>query len=142
MKENFLDMSIYEKVIEDKYLFWKIPKNLKGGFGHNCFVVGFFGGHFCGYIELEKDSVYYGKDYFSKEIISLDVHGGITFCSDKLRYTNSKNNWYLGFDCNHWCDQLDPKGPEYVCGELHKLSRQIYLADELVKRSLGSPIGS
>ena len=87
-------------------------------------------GHLCGYIEVDADHPWYGKDYNN---VDADVHGGLTYCT---------SGWF-GFDCAHAGD-LVPKIAHlahnysgdvyrdmgYVVGELIKLAKQ---AKEAVK---------
>lgn len=79
-------------------------------------------GHLCGYIQVDADHPWYGKDYNN---VNADVHGGLTF-SDK--------GWF-GFDCAHAGDLVPRmqdlvdtddtyKGMGYVVGELINLARQ------------------
>jgi hypothetical protein len=46
----------------------------------------------CGYIYLEKEDLFYNKDYND---IPVDVHGGLTYASTEGDY------WVIGFDCSH-----------------------------------------
>ena len=81
-------------------------------------------GHLCGYIQVDADHPWYGKDY---DNVNADVHGGLTF-SDK--------GWF-GFDCAHVGDLVPRmnhlanddsgdvyRGMGYVVGELINLAKQ------------------
>jgi hypothetical protein len=83
-------------------------------------------GHLCGYIQVDADHPWYGKDYNN---VDVEVHGGLT-------YTTS-SGWF-GFDCAHSGDLVPRmyalkgghysdetyKGMGYVVGELIKLAKQ------------------
>lgn len=114
------------------FSYWVIPKNVNKGFHHNCYIreikfnkYSMFAqhNHFCGYIEIEPNSPIYTCDYTT--LTHIDVHGGLTFSDFHEVFDESKTKWYLGFDCNHWCDQKDPKSFEYVLKELVNLSKQL-----------------
>lgn len=69
-------------------------------------------GHRCGYVKIEDKAVFskYEKEYAKNNfILSLDVHGGITFIrklADGNEYGLSAGNW-LGFDAAHHLDLND-----------------------------------
>lgn len=102
-------------------------------------------GHWCGYIQVQKDSRLYGKNYYTsseselgiskvKEAINnIEIHGGLTFAGKF-----DDDNWWFGFDCAHSGDlqfyQFDYKmniegdiyrTKEYVIDECKKLALQI-----------------
>lgn len=52
--------------------------------------------HLCGYVILNKDNKYFGKDY---DEIPVQVHGGLTYSNEE------DGNWVVGFDCAHWGDK-------------------------------------
>ena len=58
-----------------------------------------FGGYLCGYVKIPEFHPFYGKkDIFNFDI---DVHGGITCCSDSLF-----EGYWIGFDCAHSNDSV------------------------------------
>lgn len=73
--------------------------------------------HLCGYVFLNKDNLYYGKDY---DEIPVSVHGGLSY-SDK-----EKDNWVIGFDCSHHNDFIP--GLNYI-----NVSNKIYRDMKYVK---------
>lgn len=105
--------------------------------GYNCYIVNSSGGWRNGYVEIPKDSLFFGKNYTDKlpisksvldnepvgkrnpisifcyngEDITMDilfnVHGGITFADDGLGCVDKKDAWFIGFDCNHLGDAKD-----------------------------------
>jgi len=76
-------------------------------------------GHWCGYVQVPKDSRLFRKNYYyssnselgisklEQAINDIDVHGGITYSGDR----KEDGNWWFGFDCGHFGDlclyQLD-----------------------------------
>jgi len=87
-------------------------------------------GHLCGYIQVDADHPWYGKDY---DNVDAEVHGGLTYCTS--------SGWF-GFDCAHAGDlvprmyDLIPDSGEvyrdmgYVVGELIKLAKQAKEAED------------
>lgn len=60
-------------------------------------------GHLCGYIEVQRTHILYGKDYDDIENIydyELPAHGGLTFSG----FVNDE--YWIGFDCAHAGDLL------------------------------------
>ena len=80
--------------------------------GYPCVVVRYpFTGHLCGYVGIDQDHRFYGKDFY--EINSdktckkepLDVHGGVNYAasgSEFIYHSRVDNDklWWLGFDCS------------------------------------------
>jgi hypothetical protein len=60
--------------------------------------------HLCGYIGIPKGHKLYGK---SCDDIEIDVHGGLTYARDSLRFQPEKDLWWIGFDCAHAGDFSD-----------------------------------
>lgn len=58
-------------------------------------------GSLCGYVALPREHPYYGKGY---EQIEIDVHGGLTYCNERLGDLDAGNVWWIGFDCAHLGD--------------------------------------
>ena len=103
-------------------------------------------GHWCGYVQVPKDSRLFGKNYsfysasengiskLEQAINDLAVHGGLTYAGDRKQ---DGNHWF-GFDCGHFGDlclyQLDYnlgdscaiyRDKEYVIEECKNLAKQI-----------------
>ena len=86
-------------------------------------------GHWNGYCGIPKDHPFYGLSYYSEELTSLDVHGGVTY-SDKylgIEKTPGEQLWWIGFDTAHFGDE-EPKSKEYVEREVLKLKEQLVAA--------------
>lgn len=85
-------------------------------------------GHYCGYVEVPKESRLYGLHYDDDILSSISVHGGITY-SDSFG-----DNWMYGFDCNHFGD-FSPWYPDFgghVWTEGEVLDECISFADQLL----------
>ena len=77
-------------------------------------------GHRCGYVHIPKDSVLYGKEYYSYaddsdemeqvqiEINGISVHGGLTYCAESPKLFKDEG-WVFGFDTAHSGDAPDIK---------------------------------
>ena len=61
-------------------------------------LVGEFGGHLCGYVQMPKDHPLFSVEENS---LDLEVHGGITF--DKKLENGER---WIGFDCAHLWDTI------------------------------------
>ena len=73
--------------------------------GYKCVVTGSNMGHRCGYVGLNKPTDQMQNDSYS---LDVDVHGGITYGERRSDYpVESKNLFWLGFDCAHSCDGKD-----------------------------------
>jgi hypothetical protein len=69
-------------------------------------------GHWCGYVQVPKDSRLFGKKYYyssdselgisklEQAINNLDVHGGLTYAGE----IKNDVNWWFGFDSAHYGD--------------------------------------
>jgi len=94
----------------------------------------------CGYIKVPFGHPWHGEDW---ETINCNVHGGLTYAQPDTE----DNSWWIGFDCAHYGDALDPtlnsssfplfrrlggegiiRTTEYVMSECHQLCRQAALA--------------
>lgn len=104
-----------------------------------------FNFHWCGYVGVNKEHPFYGKGYndeiddSGKKIYEIfDVHGGITYASNKLHMQPEKDLWWFGFDCSHYGDmsmfgQNNPplneigvyRNKEYVIEETKSLAKQL-----------------
>lgn len=71
----------------------------------------------CGYVEIPEEEVKHlrvkkPKDYKSYPI---QCHGGLTYCGPSYSYWNKdlgfeeNNNIWIGFDCFHYGDKIDPE---------------------------------
>lgn len=103
-------------------------------------------GHWCGYVQVPKDSILFGKDAnyceenseitlsdVAKSINDIRVHGGLTYSGDRKK----DGNWCFGFDCGHFGDlthymfeyDLDEtavyRDKNYVINECKELAKQL-----------------
>ena len=68
--------------------------------GHDCICIFSIRGIRCGYVSVsDKEKPY--DDY------DIDCHGGLTFDGELPDYYKPKADYYIGFDCGHWCDGVD-----------------------------------
>ena len=68
--------------------------------GHDCICIFSIRGVRCGYVSVsDKEKPY--DDY------DIDCHGGLTFDGELPDYYKPKADYYIGFDCGHWCDGVD-----------------------------------
>jgi len=68
------------------------------------------GGHWCGYVGVEENHPYYGKD--DGDIDDRpEVHGGVTYADwdspGCVASDDGKKRWWFGFDCAH-CEDRCP----------------------------------
>lgn len=61
----------------------------------------------CGYIRVLPGHPWFGLQY---DDIVADVHGGLTYASNGVDCATHPGyaEWWIGFDCGHYCDALDP----------------------------------
>ena len=69
--------------------------------GYNYFIIN-YGTHPCAYVEIPKNHSYFKKSYM--DIEDIEVHGGLTFSSDKLLLLD--NSWFIGWDYAHYGDYV------------------------------------
>jgi hypothetical protein len=99
-------------------------------------------GHLCGYIGLPQDCAAWGEDWEDLDKQGqFNVHGGITYCSLEVLWTDLKpedprlkDTQWVGFDCAHVGDYSPWLGNsfgnevyrthEYVKGEVESLAAQ------------------
>lgn len=94
-----------------------------------------------GYVLLPYNHPYYGKNY---DDINAHVHGGLTFgqvfdseyflkwienkeiCGDVTieNFRQFNNYWIIGFDTNHYGDDLNNCSKSYVINETNSLAKQ------------------
>ena len=68
--------------------------------GHDCICIFRIRGVRCGYVSVtDKETPY--DDY------DVDCHGSLTFDGELPDYYKPKADYYIGFDCGHWCDGVD-----------------------------------
>ena len=68
--------------------------------GHDCICIFSIRGIRCGYVSVtDKEKPY--DDY------DIDCHGSLTFDGELPDYYKPKADYYIGFDCGHWCDGVD-----------------------------------
>ena len=68
--------------------------------GHDGICIFSIRGIRCGDVSVsDKEKPY--DDY------DIDCHGGLTFDGELPDYYKPKADYYIGFDCGHWCDGVD-----------------------------------
>jgi len=119
--------------------------------GLPCLIVRGPSGALCGYVGVSDQHPWHGREY-SDDVVSADVHGGLTFSRACAHTTDESkhichvpgpgepdNVWWFGFDCAHsgdLCPEHErrygmPMGYEtyksfnYVKREVTKLARQL-----------------
>jgi len=60
----------------------------------------------CGYVSIPEGHKFYGKT--DDENIDVVCHGGITFSSRLTSLAGHEKDWFIGFDCGHYGDGIDP----------------------------------
>lgn len=74
----------------------------------------------CGYIRLPKGHPWYKvTSTMDERFVRAHVHGGVTY--------KDAEGW-VGFDCNHYCDQNNPKDELYVRAEVEVLAEAVMKA--------------
>lgn len=84
---------------------------------------------YCGYVSIPKSSPLYGVDIDDDVIYLIDVHGGITY-ADNLAPEYEEDEFFLGFDCNHYGDNPSVQNKDFVLSECKKLVDQIIDLDK------------
>ena len=72
----------------------------------------------CGYVEIPRESKYYGIDY---DDIPVRCHGGLTF-SD---FIDENDVYIIGFDCNHYGDNIAKCNEDYVAKQIESIVNQL-----------------
>lgn len=68
--------------------------------GHDCICIFNLRGFRCGYVSVpDKEKPY--EDY------DIECHGGLTFDGELPDDYKPKADYYIGFDCGHYCDGVD-----------------------------------
>ena len=91
---------IYDSVRKRELLYNGIYK------GYHFYIIS-YGTHPCCYVEIPSKSKIFKITYM--DIESIDVHGGLTYSSDKLYIgTNTalNNSWFIGWDYAHLGDYV------------------------------------
>ena len=75
--------------------------------GHEWAVVHNGNGYRCGYVIVPVGHPWHGKDWAD---LDPDVHGGLTFADadSPCGRDGAEDGWWIGFDCAHCGDALDP----------------------------------
>lgn len=99
--------------------------------GLECWIVS-HGSWKNGYVAVEKDHPYFGKQYTSIDD-EIEVHGGLTFSDEFV--DGDKSLWVFGFDTAHSGDIWESEDTHYMTPYMqayHKLfsSEVIYWTDE------------
>lgn len=80
---------------------------------------------YCGYVEIPKDSKFYGLGEDEADEL-FDIHGGITYTGE----LNETGNYVLGFDCRHFGDSPYVQNEEFTLKECYKLVEQIIIKEK------------
>lgn len=91
--------------------------------------------HLCGYVGLPSGHKYFGEDY---DNIGVEVHGGLTYSSQRLHMQPEDDLWWIGFDCGHYGDISFLKDDLHFPGDTYKdmnfVESEIkQLVDQLIK---------
>ena len=54
----------------------------------------------CGYVEVKKEHPYFDVDY--ENLDNIECHGGLTYSGYLFKKKLNDNNYYIGFDTNHF----------------------------------------
>ena len=73
----------------------------------------------CGYVKLKPSSRFMISDYFD---IPIDCHKELTF---KGHLSNLPEGIWIGFDTNHYGDDMSVKNQEFVESECKKIIDQL-----------------
>lgn len=68
-----------------------------------------YGTHPCGYVEIPKEHLYYGKHMFDDDVANIEVHGGITFSDNTshwAKFEGKPDGWLIGWDYAHYGDYV------------------------------------
>lgn len=78
------------------------------------------GGWGSGYVCLPNWHPWYGKDYEELYDTEISVHGGLTYTD----YDDIEDLWVIGFDTNHYSDDLLNCSLKFVTEETKRLEQQ------------------
>lgn len=85
---------------------WLTEKNLEKGhiYGYDYVIArNPLFGHLCGYVRIGSNNQLWREGFPNFN----QVHGNITWTEDSLPFwctQGAKDEWWIGFDCGHWCD--------------------------------------
>ena len=78
----------------------------------------------CGYVEIPEEHKYHNVEYMDIEEY-IHVHGGLTYSGNLV-----DDKYFLGFDCNHYEDDINIQNQEYVENQLKSLVEQLIKNNE------------
>ncbi len=91
----------------------------------------------CGYVGIQKGHPFYKKHYDKiEEKGGTSVHGGLTFSQIGDDEFYPKDYWWIGFDCNHYKDDLRNWTFKRVKKEVKELAEQLTIKN-LILSGLG-----
>lgn len=78
----------------------------------------------CGYVRLPKGHPWFGMPTFN---MPVECHGGCTFSEPDTPCTKTgeDDGWWIGFDCAHSCDAVDPELPSELPEALKGLNLRL-----------------
>lgn len=85
--------------------------------GHDCICVFTRNGYRCGYVSTTLRRHYDDFD--------IDCHCGLTFSGALPEAYAPKKAFYIGFDCGHYCDGIDPK-LAYELGLIDEATKEMF----------------
>lgn len=131
--------------LKENTMTFKVEKSWVTKAGLPAVVVWVNDSHRCGYVELTKDSIFYGitderevHPTIHKSINDLDVHGGVTFFGTSywIDSDTEDSNFFVGFDCAHAGDatRYSPaegilRSLDYCTEECERLAKQLMSTD-------------
>lgn len=96
-------------------------------------------GYLCGHLRLPTGHPWHGKNFTT---ISSDVHGGLTYSSDRMPHEEADGGWWIGFHCAHAGDFVPGlrkggtvRDKDFVRGELAGLAQEAINAQKEVMRA-------
>lgn len=76
--------------------------------GYPCVCVFNRGGYRCGYVAVNSNHSYFGKDYDEDGPDNISCHWGLTYAGNGNHFYEASNSlWWFGFDCGHCSDGND-----------------------------------
>lgn len=115
----FKDLDLDIKVIESTYKLILVENFHRKKSGHLFPPDYNMGGWGNGYVCLPNWHPWYKKDYNEINILT-NVHGGLTF----TQHDEEEDLWVIGFDTNHYDDDLINCSFDFVLEETKKLEQQ------------------
>lgn len=81
--------------------------------GYKCVVIFNKMGFRCGYVGVQPEHPWWGKNYDEYGPEEIQCHWGLTYSGHGENFSND-NLWYFGFDCGHYGDGTEiSKAKEY-----------------------------